>query len=1348
MLYFFICLVLLAILLITYSPFFRKFKHTPSTFKYKTLIMEDAKVKLIINALYDTIGLSDSELEESLDSLLVIDEKGCIAKVNKSFCKLFGFSKSTLLGSRPPFPFWPKELVEELDIGFRQALKGTISGKFDSIHMDKSGKRFPVSIVISDIKDSRNEILGYFALFKKVELDNGPVSELQHTSGSEEKENGNGHIDLRSLVNDLGNTLDNISDGILQLDRDWCFTYLNEKAGELLNIVPYDLYGKNIWAEFPELKNHSFSKNCYTAVNINKSQVFQGYFELLDRYMYCRFYPSTKGVTIFLSDITEQKLAEKESIKNQEIFKVLMETLTQPLFILSVKDNTYKFLNVSKSFLTTLNISEKEVLNKNVKELIPEPSLTLVLSKYKEAIETKQTVQWEETTQYEAGLKTAIVTVSPLFNNLDYCTHLVGIVFDITERKQAEKLILQKENFLENVLNNISDPIFVKDKDSRLLLVNNAFCTAFHLDRKDIIGKTLAKDVDPEEREDFLKIDWEVLKNGIENINEEPLTERGRETKIISTKKARYIDEQENVYLIGIIRDLTERKKTETELKMAQEYSDILLESLNEGLVVFNMETEIIRVNPSFCKISGFSEEDLIGQQCPYPFSPPEIEDEAVARHQSITNGEELKNFDTVYIKKDGTRFNVRVMISSIKDKNSNGKIVAYFGTVIDTTERKKAELNLKLAKEFTDKLIMSMQEGLIIVDLNGNIILVNDATCKILGYSMDELIGMHLPYPFAKPEDLEEIVRTNKKVAKGEAPSFQFEFIRKNGEAFLCTFLTGNITNDQGEVIALFGSMKDISEEVRSKRLLEENAEKSTRKKDVILELANLVGKDFRKSLDTITQSAAETLNVERVSVWSFNESNSQIKCENLYTKNSKKHDDGAIIKHADNPNYFEALHAKQTILIQDAIKHKATKKFASNYLIPNQIKSLMDVFINSTEGYYGILCFEHVGTTTRNWTVDEQEFASSIANIVSLMVESTERKIAKNKLLSANEELAKANTELNILRNKLEQENIYLRNELDLVFNFEEMVYSSAIFSNVLTEVEKVAPTDATVLLLGESGTGKELLARAVHKISLRNNKPLIKVNCSAIPRELIESELFGHKKGSFTGAINDKVGKFELADGGTLFLDEIGELPLDMQPKLLRFLQEGEIEVIGGTSIKRLDVRVIAATNRILKEEVEKRNFREDLYFRLNVFPIEVPPLRQRKEDIPLLVEHFINKFNKTYKKGLKFVAEGSMKKMKEYKWPGNIRELENLVERAAILSTGEILILPGFESDAQKNKTISREIDETLDSVQKKHILSILDKCNWKITGPKGAATILGLKPSTLRDRMAKLGISKQ
>ncbi|MUU77483.1 PAS domain S-box protein [Winogradskyella sp. HL2-2] len=765
---------------------------------------------------------------------------------------------------------------------------------------------------------------------------------------------------------------------------------------------------------------------------------------------------------------------------------------------------------------------------------------------------------------------------------------------------------------------------------------------------------------------------------------------------------------------------------------------------MQEGLYVINLESEIIRVNPAFCKMTGFSKEELLGAKRPYPFAAPEMASKNNERYKLLIETNNNPNFENIYKRKNGERFPVQIMVSRIND--DQGNVIAFFGTIQDITERRKAEIELKLSKEFNDKLIMSMQEGLIIVNVDTKIILVNDSFCKITGYDRNELLAQSQPFSFWKKEDYKKVLAIQNSVAQKERKEICFDIKRKNGEIIKASFNSGTIKNNDNEVIAVYATVKDISEEEKAKQILIEKEKKSNQKKNVILELAQLVGKDIHSSLKRIAQLAAETLKVCRVGIWSFNKDMSILKSEYFYDLNKGFINPNYIINYADNPYYFEALKLYQSVRVNDAQDNLITKLFNDNYLIPNNIRSLLDVFVQSSNRYYGIVCFEHKGDFLREWTAEEQEFASSIANIVSLMVESSERKLAENKLVSANEKLLKANNELNTLKNKLQQENVYLRNELDLVFNYEEMVYGSEVFANVLSEIEKVAPTDATVLLLGESGTGKELLARAIHNISKRNNKPLIKVNCSAIPRELFESELFGHKKGSFTGAFGDKVGKFELADNGTLFLDEIGELPLDMQPKILRFLQEGEIEVVGGSEIKKLNVRVIAATNRDLKEEVQKKKFREDLYFRLNVFPINIPSLKERKEDIPYLVEHFVEKFNKAYGKNIKYISDEAMTKLRSYDWPGNIRELENLIERASILSADETLLIPGFESASQKVKSIHNK-DYSLDAAQKTHILMVLEQCNWKITGDNGAAALLKLKPSTLRDRMSKLGIKK-
>ncbi|AEH02652.1 PAS domain S-box protein [Lacinutrix sp. 5H-3-7-4] len=1455
-------------------------------------------------------------LDTMREGLYAIDLDSKIIRVNPSFCKMTGFTKNELLGVKRPYPFSPPELKKENDIRYKLLKQDKNLTDYENIYQRKNGEKFPVHILVSRLDDEQGNKVANFATVQDITLRKKAEKELQESEFRLKQSQKVGNIG--SIVVDF-ETMEfessKIFDNILGVDKNFVKTVEN--------------YNKHI----------------------------------------------------HLEDINEIFGALQQAIKYNKKF-----------------DKEYRIIRP---------VDKKEIWVHSIAESI--------------------------------------------FDDNGNPVKLIGTLQDITERKQIQ-IKLEEDEFRLRQSQEVGNIGSIT-----VDLTTNTWQTTDVLDKifgipKDY-NKTLdnwAKLIHPEDREELVAYLNSCIKN-YKQFNKEYRVIRHNDKKVVwlyGIAETVFDEEAKPVKMIGTIQDVTSRKESEIKLKeneksliVAQDIAKI--GSFNLDLLKKEAETSI-----TFSNIIGVKK----GLKIPFSLWQNIVvpEHKAMVKNQMLECIKNAKTFDLEY----------KILTENNKQEkwvHGLGEIVYnkkeatnFIGTIQDITERKKAENDIKSAKEFNDRLIMAMQEGLLIVDLKGEILMANKSSCDILGYTNEELIGMEMPYPFARIEDFEKISNIIQSLVEGEIPLFQLELIRKNGEQFLASFLAGNIKNDKDEVIALFGTMKDISEEEKNKKILRENAKKSKQKKEVILELAKLVGKDLKTSLNKITKLAAQTLDVGRVNIWSYNKDNVEFYCEKNYDLETNKYTKGDIVDLTVHSAYLEQLKAEKTIIVNDVLTNPITKDSAQEYFIPNKIKSMMDVFINTANGFYGVLSFEQT-KTIKEWTADEQEFASSIANIVSLMIESNQRKIAEdeliiekefsdellsslqeglsvvntngvhikvnpalcrmtgfteeeligikapfpywppeeykniynilenpldnigktiqlklmrkegerfpavlaisaikdkngelialfstindvtknverenelkeralksnirkntiielansigedfneslkkiaitsakamdvamvtiweykdrktqllskvfynliedkfeankvlvtkrkypkyfeafeeksslnisdvvnnpitsaftdefynyNKILSrldvvvygrnedygiisfectvpnrvftpdeesfalsiaslvslmveskeriiaergivqTNQLLVEANKELNQLRDQLEQENVYLRNELDLVFNFEEMVYGSVEFSNVLTEIEKVAPTDATVLLLGESGTGKELLARAIHNIGSRNKKPLIKVNCSAIPRELIESELFGHKKGSFTGAFSDKIGKFELAHEGTLFLDEIGELPLDMQPKILRFLQEGEIEVVGGANVKKLNVRVIAATNRNLEEEVKKKQFREDLYFRLNVFPIAVPPLRERKDDIPLLVEHFVDKFNKAYGKNIKFIADESMSKLKAYNWPGNIRELENLIERASILSTSETLLIPGFESTVQNSKTIN-EKDFSLDTAQRNHILQVLEKCNWKISGENSASELLKLKPSTLRDRMSKLDIKK-
>jgi formate hydrogenlyase transcriptional activator len=397
---------------------------------------------------------------------------------------------------------------------------------------------------------------------------------------------------------------------------------------------------------------------------------------------------------------------------------------------------------------------------------------------------------------------------------------------------------------------------------------------------------------------------------------------------------------------------------------------------------------------------------------------------------------------------------------------------------------------------------------------------------------------------------------------------------------------------------------------------------------------------------------------------------------------------------------------------------------------------RSVCHLPLVSRDRVLGVL---HLGSLQENAFSDyDVAFLSKVAGQVAIAVEN-----------------ALAYGQIADLRDKLAQEKLYLEDEIRSELNFEEIVGKSEALRRVLKEVETVAPTDSTVLIYGETGTGKELIARAVHNLSSRGSSAFVKLNCAAIPTGLLESEMFGHEKGAFTGAIAQRVGRFELANRGTVFLDEIGEIPLDLQPKLLRVLQEREFERLGSSRTLRTDARLIAATNRDLGAMVEEQKFRSDLYYRLNVFPVRVPALRERPEDIPLLVRHFVQQFSRRTNRNIETIPSETMTALVRYDWPGNIRELQNVIERAVILSKGAVLkvatddlkprLAAVVESARDDAAPADRNIRGVLEDTERKQILSALEQTNWIVAGPNGAAARLGMKRSTLQSRMQKLGV---
>ena len=483
----------------------------------------------------------------------------------------------------------------------------------------------------------------------------------------------------------------------------------------------------------------------------------------------------------------------------------------------------------------------------------------------------------------------------------------------------------------------------------------------------------------------------------------------------------------------------------------------------------------------------------------------------------------------------------------------------------------------------------------------------------------------------------------------------------------------------------------------------------------------------DLRELLATVSACLRRVMSHEYASLALYDSDTNTLRIHALdFEGGSGFLQEGLTVRLEDAPSGL-ALMKRETLLMTKAEVEKIDSEFVKGALSEGfQSGCFLPLIAHGRP--LGVLVVASASQST--FPQSDAELLQPVANQIAIAVEN-----------------ALGFTQIVDLANKLTEEKLYLEEEIRSEHNFEEIIGESEALKRVLKEVETVAATDATVLICGETGTGKELIARALHNLSSRRERTLVRVNCGAIPTGLLESEMFGHEKGAFTGAIERRIGRFELANHGTIFLDEVEDIPLELQPKLLRVLQEQEFERLGSSRTIKVNVRVVAATNTNLAEMVAEKRFRNDLYYRLNVVPITLPPLRERAEDIPLLVNFFAQKFTQRMKKSIERIPSETMAALTGYSWPGNIRELQNLIERAVTLSRGSVLDVPLAELKQPGKLATDLNGASTLEAVEREHILRILQDSNWVIGGPAGAAARLGLKRTTLNNRIRKLGITR-
>lgn len=980
--------------------------------------------------------------------------------------------------------------------------------------------------------------------------------------------------------------------------------------------------------------------------------------------------------------------------------QLLIQNLKRPVVILDVDQG--HFIDCNELALDFFQLSKKEILSKNPFDLSPPNVYGHEAEAYsrqviQEALAGGNPVfDWIHIDKegIEIPCEVRLIRFPPFNKQL-----VRGTIID--KRKETNLDLRETEERLRLSMEASQIGIFDFYPQANKVTWNDRLFKIFELDptNKIDLNKHFFSIIHPDDKE-------QVTQEFEEALNPKGPDTRSNEYRVIVSGKTKHVlaysrlirnDDGEVIRMLGTSQDISELRESEEKLERSEKLFRSIVQDQEEMIVRWKPGGIRTFANRSYLEAFNLTEEEVVGSSF-FELINKEDQKAVIEKLESLSpENPTATKVHRVYLPDGSTGWHEwtdRVLY------DEDGKQIEYQSTGRDITEIVKARNELEESEARYRNVFNQQFQFTALLDLEGKVVLINDLPLQVQNLSREDYTGkLFWESPGWKGnKEWEKKVKSQILFTKKTREPLIVEdpYYGANKEVRWAKAAYSTIQNSEGEIENILVQAIDITAEKTSKKEIAER----------------------EKKLNNIFNVTSDILVLIRA-------------------------DDGYLIEEVN-----DAFLTLSTFFGQQVTRELAVGK-SIEWLFRDLI-NISDEEIRKRYEKYEKVCEtkERITYTQRldkegRTLITEMVLSpliqdNKVTHILIRLADITEQELAKTQLQDAY-------TELSALKESIEQENIYLKEEIKHAHDFENMVFKSAEFRNVLNKVEQVAKTDATVLITGETGTGKELIARAIHNTSKRAEKPMIKVNAAAIPKDLIESELFGYEKGAFTGATSQKPGKFELADGGSIFLDEIGDMPLDLQVKILRVLQEGEVERLGSTSSKKINVRIITATNRKLEQAAKDGKFREDLYFRLNVFPIEIPPLRSRPDDVPILVEHFIAKYNTKHSKQIKSISKSVMDYMRNYAWPGNVRELENIVERAVILSPAENLELPEIvDSTETKDKW---EHGNSLDVIQENHIRKVLAECHWKIEGNDGAAAQLKIKPSTLRDKMKKFKIKR-
>jgi formate hydrogenlyase transcriptional activator len=945
---------------------------------------------------------------------------------------------------------------------------------------------------------------------------------------------------------------------------------------------------------------------------------------------------------------------------------------------------------------------------------------------------------------------------------------LMSIVDDITERKQTEEQLQAKKAHLEELFEQSPGAVALFDRNHRVVWINKEFTRLFGYLQEEAVGRELLDLTIPTELPEEVQRYHDLI-NRRERVEAEAIRRRKDGTLLhVSILGVGISAGCGQVATYAIYQDITERKRLEEKIRNNERELRLQTEVIPQHIWSALPDGSVDYCNQGLLAYFGLTMEEL--RLAGTNFIHPDDRDRVhSAWHEAMSQGKAYEA-EARLLGSDGQ---YRWFLErALPLCDAEGQIIKWYGTNTDIEDRKRAENELQRSRAYLVEGERLSHTGSWAWNVATRQSYWSEETFRIFGFDPAKTkpsfeMFLQRVHPEDRPKLEQEFNGMTIDTKDGVLdfrivlPDGSIKYIHAEGHAVL---------SESGEVTEQFGVHVDMTEQYQARAALEKAYEEINGLKDqlykenlalarerdhlrLLLEVNNVVVStlDLQELLGAISGCLRSIVQHDYASLALYEPENQQLRVHALDFAAGKGLMQESMLVPVECTPPGLAFSSHQPVLVNQLNSQQFPSEL-TNRLIAVGLKSGCCVPLISPGRVSGVL---NVASLRENaFTQADVELLSQVANQVAIAIENflSLYQIVElhNKLADEKLALEEAYAEISKLKDQLYNENLALREEIDQASMFEEIVGSSPALQRVLANVAKVAPTDSTVLITGDTGTGKELIARAIHKRSHRSERAFVKVNCAALPASLIGSELFGHEKGAFTGALQRRLGRFELAEGGSIFLDEIGDLPAETQIALLRVLQEREFERIGGGEAIATDVRVIAATHRDLKAAAAAGSFRADLYYRLNVFPIAIPPLRERLEDIPLLVEYFIGRYANQAGKKIRNIHKKTLELFQSYAWPGNLRELQNVIERSVILCEGDTLSVDhswlAKESDSAQQ--VSRPLTETLMDQEKEIIESALAASKGRVAGPSGAAAKVGMPPSTLEARIKALKIDKK